>query len=263
MCVSTLMHVCIHVCVCLKIGLFPWQHNGSYKYINHINWTFFCQWKCDIYESIQQYSPAFEQKIKIKKITHSQVSCSLAFSFTHSSRQNLSTCSHKHIQTHTHSHHAFVIIVRYAPEGVCGKEIHYFSFCLTLLCEAQQLKGHDQPTITIHNGFSASSTSLEACLRSGLSPCAPASLSPRLQPLPPLMPVGGGDSGPWLWLWQRKTPLKRSGVSQCNWGPLSLSDHATTGAPGCTAGWLYVLSISLEFFCCCLSLGCIESLILS
>lgn len=79
--------------------------------------------------------------------------------------------------------------VRYAPEGVYGEEIHYFSFCLPPLCAAQQLKGSDQSTITIHNGFSASSTSLEACLRSGLSPCAPPSLaaSPWLQPLPPLM----------------------------------------------------------------------------
>lgn len=140
--------------------------------------------------------------------------------------------------------------VRYALEGVCGKEIHYFSFCLTLLCAAQQLKGSDQPTITIHNGFSASSTSLEACLRSGLSPCAPpSSPHPPVSSLyHPLMSVSVcvhvrvdgyvcvsvfvWNSGPWLWLWQRKTPLKSSGVSQCDQGPLSLSDHATAGAPG-------------------------------
>jgi len=81
----------------------------------------------------------------------------------------------------------------YAPEGVCGDEIHYFRFCLLLLFAAQQLKGSDQPTITIHNGFSASSTSLEACLRSGLSPCA--------TPLP-ILPARPGSSlhHPWcLW----------------------------------------------------------------
>lgn len=102
------------------------------------------------------------------------------------------TNRHKHGHTglikHTHAlvhpvpnMHLWSHKVRYAPEGVYGKEIHYFSFCLPLLCAAQQLKGSDQPTITIHNGFSASSTSLEACLRSGLSPCAPP--PPRTHPL--------------------------------------------------------------------------------
>lgn len=91
------------------------------------------------------------------------------------------------MQTNAHSPpplnmHLWSHKVRYAPEGACRKEIHYFSFCLALLFAAQQLKGSDQPTITVHNGFSASSTSLEACLRLGLSPCAP---HLRLQPPPP------------------------------------------------------------------------------
>lgn len=142
--------------------------------------------------------------------------------------------------------------VRFAPEGVCGREIHYFSFCLLLLCAAQQLKGSDQPTITIHNGFSASSTSLEACLRSGLSPCPPGSGLHHPWFLWVCVCARAwavyvcGYSGPWLWLWQRKTPLKRSGVSQCDRGPLSLSDHATTGAPGSTASCLDVGRISPE-----------------
>lgn len=91
------------------------------------------------------------------------------------------------MQTNAHSPpplnmHLWSHKVRYAPEGACRKEIHYFSFCLALLFAAQQLKGSDQPTITVHNGFSASSTSLEACLRLGLSPRAP---HLRLQPPPP------------------------------------------------------------------------------
>lgn len=41
-------------------------------------------------------------------------------------------------------------------------------------------------------------------------------------------------------------PLKRTGVSQYNRGPLSLFDHATTGAPGFRTSWLESLRISLE-----------------
>lgn len=69
--------------------------------------------------------------------------------------------------------------------GGGGGESHYFSFCLPLLCAAKRLKGSDQPTITIRNGFSASSTSLEACLRSGGYPHT----QPPPQPLPPQLGV--------------------------------------------------------------------------
>lgn len=105
---------------------------------------------------------------------------------------------HTNTWTHTHTHftpppniHLWSHKVHYAPEGACGKEIHYFSFCLPLLFVAQQLKRSDQPTITIHNGFSASSTSLEACLRSGLSPWGHPLLPrpPWLQPLPSVVSV--------------------------------------------------------------------------
>lgn len=52
-------------------------------------------------------------------------------------------------------------------DGEGGWEsIHYLNSALALLWAAHCLNGSDQPTITDHNAFSASSTSLEVCLRS-------------------------------------------------------------------------------------------------
>lgn len=187
--------------------------------------------------------------------------------------------SHVQTDTHTWIHtnhtlspsppnmHLWSHTVRYAPEGVCGKEIHYFSFCLPLLCAAQQLKESDQPTITIHNGFSASSTSLEACLRSGLSPCAPP-FPPRLQPLPPLMPVnvcaraGGGvgdclciyvctriqghgcdcDSGRPHW-----KGVESASATGGPWACLITQQQGHQDQDWCRACWLDDLRISMEF----------------
>lgn len=148
--------------------------------------------------------------------------------------------------------------VRPTPEGVCGGKIHYFSFCLLLLCSAQPLNESDQPTITIHNGFSASSTSLEACLRFGWGyPRVPRS-TPLPIPVPPasspsacvfecvhVWPDGYGMSMMCVCAWEfgavalnvtAEDPIEKDRSQPVHLGPLSLSDHATTEAPGMGRG---------------------------
>lgn len=167
--------------VLLIIALFPWQHL-------HITST-----SINIFVNKNRMMHYFVHFIINKTTFQFADGVFCVFTFLKCKHNK-----HMHLQVHANSSiHLPTCICDHTPsdhalEGACGKQIQYFSFCLLLLFAAQQLKGRDQPTITVHNGFSASSTSLEACLRLGYPHVRPPHThthSPWPQLLPPLMPL--------------------------------------------------------------------------